>query len=124
MRILTINKGLIVLFMTSIFAFNCYADGLGALIELGRGQAEMQKAYAEETKIFERMKRGIDNGAVQKGQSKEDIGNEYGEPVVMLQEKGREKWVYKPAGSSFFKGIRVNLFFDEKGLLDEIVVLQ
>jgi len=105
-------------------AFNCHAEGLGTLIELGRSQAEMQKQYAQETKAFEAVKKAIDAGAVKKGADKSSIRAKYGEPVAIVDDLDgkREDWIYKPAGSSFFKGTRATLIFTAEGALDEAKV--
>jgi hypothetical protein len=100
-----------------------YAEGLGTLIEVAKSQKEMQRSYDEETKVFERVQSAVERGEIKKGDSKDDILRKYGEPVVILQdkEKGGEKWVYKPASSTFFEGVRVKIFFDSRGAVDEIV---
>ncbi len=102
-------------------AFNCRAEGLGTLIELGRSQAEMQKQYAQETRAFEAVKKAIEAGAIKKGMDKASLLAKYGEPVVMVDDPDgkREDWIYKPAESSFFKGIRATLLFTAEGALDE-----
>ena len=102
-------------------AFDCHAEGLGTLIELGRSQAGIQKQYREETKTFEVVKKAIASGAINKGQGKAFIRAKYGEPIVIVNDLDgqREDWIYKPASSSFFKGIRATLFFTAEGVLDE-----
>ena len=102
-------------------AFNCCAEGLGTLIELGRSQAEIQKQYTRETKAFEAVKRAIETLAVKKGMDKTSVLAKYGEPVVVVDDPDgkREDWIYKPAESSFFKGIRATLFFTAEGVLEE-----
>ena len=102
-------------------AFNCCAEGLGTLIELGKSQAEMQKQYAQETKAFEAVKRAIEVGALKKGMDKASVLAKYGESVVVVDDLDgkRVDWIYKPAESSFFKGIRATLFFTAEGVLDE-----
>jgi hypothetical protein len=102
-------------------AFNCGAEGLGTLIELGKSQAEMQKQYTRETKAFEIVKTAIKSGTIKKGMDKASIMAKYGEPVVMVDDPDgkRKDWIYKPAESSFFKGIRATLFFTSEGVLDE-----
>jgi len=115
-KIITISSIILLL-----AAFNCCAEGLGTLIELGRSQADMQKQYARETKAFEVVKRAIEAGAVKKGMDKASVLVKYGEPVVMVDDPDgkREDWIYKSAESSFFKGIRATLFFTAEGVLDE-----
>lgn len=115
-KIITISCAILLL-----SAFNCRAEGLGTLIELGKSQAEMQKQYLEETKAFEAVKRAIEAGMVKKGMDKASVLAKYGEPVVMVDnlDGKRKDWIYKPAESSFFKGIRATLFFTAEGVLDE-----
>ena len=102
-------------------AYNCSAEGLGTLIELGRSQAEMQKQFAQETKAFEAVKKAIETGMIKKGMDKASILAKYGEPIVVVDDMDgkRKDWIYKPAESSFFKGIRATLFFTAEGVLDE-----
>ena len=99
----------------------CGAEGLGVLIEVAKSQAEIKKQYEEETKNFERVKKGIESGAIKKGQAKADIYAKYGQPVVSIKDIDgkREDCIYKPESSSFFKGIRATLIFTEEGVLDE-----
>jgi hypothetical protein len=100
---------------------SCWAEGLSTLIELGRSQAEMRKQYDKETKAFEAVKKAIESGGVKNGMDKDSILAEYGEPVAIVDDLDgkREDWIYKPAESSFFKGIRATLFFTAEGVLDE-----
>lgn len=102
-------------------AFDCRAEGLGTLIELGRSQADIQKQYAQETRTFEVVKKAIESGAIKKGQDKDSIRGKYGDPVVIVNDLDgkHEDWIYKPADSSFFKGVRATLFFNFEGILDE-----
>ena len=99
---------------------NCYAEGLDTLIEVGKTQQDISKAYAQETKNFEGVKKAIENGAIKIGLSRDDIKKKFGEPVIAVREDAREKWIYKPASSSFFEGVKINLFFSANGALDEI----
>jgi len=102
----------------------CLADGLDTLIEVGKGQAQIKKAYEEETNAVVRVKKAVDRGDFEKGQGKAEIARRYGEPVIVTTESGgiREAWVYKDPSDSFFKGTKVYLFFDAGGILDEIRV--
>ena len=107
-----------------LLEFNCWAEGLGTLIELGKSQAEIQNQYARETKTFESVKRAIEDGAVKKGMDKASVLAKYGEPVVRLDNpdgKG-EYWIYKPAESSFFEGVKATLSFTGEGVLEKVSV--
>jgi len=105
-------------------AVDLRAEGLSTLIEISKDQADIQKEYSEETRNYENLKRGVDGGSVVKGQNKRIVGDKFGAPVVVVGEYGtdREKWIYKPASSSFFSGPRISLFFTKDGLLDQVSV--
>ena len=113
-------------FILFFIASTAYAVGLGELMSISRAQADAQRTYADETKAFERVKAAIDDGEIKKGQTKKEIKNRYGEPVVntVESETGREKWIYKPAKSSFFEGVRIYLYFDKENKLDEIKIVE
>jgi hypothetical protein len=113
---------IVLCFIASVFVLECAAEGLDTLIDLGRSQAQIQDQYREETRAFEKVKKGIEEGAIVKGQTRDSIRSKYGEPIVAAKDLDgkREDWVYKPASSSFFDGIRATLIFTEEGLLDEI----
>lgn len=77
----------------------------------------MQKAERRETKAFLAVKKALEDGNLKKGQSGEAIREQYGEPVVILRDKdGTEKWIYKPAYSTHFSGIKIYLFFNKNTL--------
>jgi hypothetical protein len=97
------------------------AEGLHELIAVAKSQADIQDEYSDETRTFDRVKRGIEKGEIKTGQSREEITSRYGEPIVKVDDAGtgRERWVYKPASSTYFKGIKACLFFGKDGKLDE-----
>jgi hypothetical protein len=99
----------------------CRAEGLDVLIQVAKSQAEIKKQYEEETRNFEKVKKGIESGAIAKGQARADILSKYGEPVVSIKNMDgkREDCIYKPETSSFFAGIRATLIFTQDGVLDE-----
>lgn len=99
----------------------CYAEGLDTLIQVAKSQGEIKKQYEEETRNFNRVKKGIESGAIKKGQAKRDVLSAYGEPVVSIKNADgkREDCIYKPETSSFFKGVRATLIFTDQGVLDE-----
>ena len=108
------------------FASHCRAEGLNTLIEVSKSMGEANKELAAETASYNLVKKAVDSGAITKGQSKSSIRSKYGEPVLINEDfiTKRERWVYKPVSSSFFKGARICLLFDSKGALDEINILQ
>ena len=105
-----------------VLPMRLYAEGLDTLIEVGKDQADIQKAYEAETKAYTAAKRAIETGTIKKGQTKDDIQRRCGQPVIDVDDfmKSKEKWVYKPASSDLNKGPRVYLFFDKGGLLTDI----
>lgn len=100
----------------------CYADGLGSLIEVSNSMDQAQKAYDAETAQFEGLKTALESGAIEKGMSRDDILKKYGKPQVSFREalSQRQKWVYKPGTSDYFTGMKIYMFFDDGGLLEEI----
>jgi len=120
------NIALIAVVIVIVSQAQIRAGGLDSLAEVGKSMADIDAAMNEETKAFNRVKAAIDSGAIKKGLSKAEIRSRYGEPVIMNDDSAtkREKWVYKPASSSFFEGIRIYLLFDDRGALDEIKTLQ
>jgi len=99
-----------------------YAEGLSTLIEVGKAQADIAKEADEETNNFSNVKKGVEGGRLKSGQSKVDIRKQYGDPVIEFtkEQNGRETWIYKSAASSFFKGAKIYLYFDDNGILAEI----
>ncbi len=100
----------------------CYADGLGSLIEASSGMDKAQKAYDAETAQFEKLKAALEGGAIVKGMSRGDISKKYGKPQVSFRESSskRLKWVYKPGTSDYFTGMKIYMFFNDDGSLEDI----
>lgn len=117
-------KVFIFLAVSLLYSSFSYAEGLSTLIAVARSQSDIQKAYKEETDSFNDVKRAVNKGSIKKGQSKEEIRKNYGEPVISTQDftTNREKWVYKPAASTYSEGIRIYLFFGKDGNLNEILI--
>lgn len=117
------------LITAALILANCAAasaEGLDSLIEVGKSMADINAAMAEETKSFDRVKAAVESGDIKKGTPKDEIKKQYGEPVISNEDSAtkREKWAYMPATSTFFKGIRIYLYFDNTGALDEIRILK
>lgn len=120
------KKAAVILFSLLIFpAVSCYADGLGTLIQAGKSMDDAQRQFAQETAAFEKVKAALEGCAIKKGLPQGDIIKQYGHPQVAIQDakSKREKWVYKPGSSTYFEGIKIYLFFDSEGLLDEMQVI-
>ncbi|HPM42349.1 MAG TPA: hypothetical protein PLV52_00745 [Candidatus Omnitrophota bacterium] len=119
------KRFLIVIALIFLYSGMSRAEGIQTLIAAGKNMGDIQKALNEETDRYERVKAAIESGRLKKGASKYDIIAEYGEPVIenMDNIKNREKLVYMPATSSFFKGPKIYLYFDVNNILDEIAVV-
>lgn len=109
-----------------VLAFRSGAEGVQSLIEVSKSMGEAKKELAAESGSFESVSRAVTSGAIAKGQAKNAISARYGDPVVVNEDfvTGRERWVYKSAGATFFKGPRIYLLFDTNGNLDEIKIVQ
>lgn len=98
----------------SLIASNCYGEGLSTLAAYGKVQEKMQKVLDSETKAFNAVKKGIENGSIKKGQAQDYIEKRYGKPVIAIPDKEYpEKWVYKPGYATWFDGIKIYLYFDQ-----------
>lgn len=121
-------KTIVLAFITVTYLYSgvSYAEGLQTLIQAGKNMGEVQKALDEETERYEQVKQDVDSGRLKKGVSKDDVVAQYGEPVVanIDTKTKREKLVYMPATSSFFKGPRICLYFNNDDILEEIVFIQ
>lgn len=103
-----------------------YGEGVSTLIELGKSQTEIMKDYEYQTKVFKGVKTGVQSGAIKKGMTRDSIKSLYGDAVVNVKDikTGRDKWIYMPEISSFFKGEKIYLYFTDNGILDEISTVQ
>lgn len=113
-------------FIAACFLQTARAEGIGTLIEAGKSMDSAKKELSAETSGFENVKNAIALGALKKGASRDAVAAQYGQPVVKNDDyaTSRERWVYKPARSSFFDGPRIYLYFAKSGSLDEIKVLE
>jgi len=88
--------------------------GLKSLMAYGKSQGDMAEELKEETEKYRKVKIAIERGELKKGESAKRMADEYGEPVIVLDEGGASKWVYKPATDTFFDGAKIYLTFDGK----------
>jgi len=118
------KTSLIVLFVFTAASSCVYADALGTLIDVGKSQKAMGETLNKETKAYEAVKRAVETGRLQKGQTAKEVRSAYGNPVVSSEESGgASRWVYKPGYASHFDGIKINLLFDKDKKLAKIEVL-
>lgn len=120
------NAVFMVLIFFMFLSQGAFADGLRNLIEVAKSQADMQRVYEEETYAYRQVKKAVESGKIEKGRSEADILSRYGKPVVSQKDLDgvRDKWIYKPATSSFFSGPKICLFFDQTGIIDEIKIIE
>lgn len=118
------KKNLIIIFIL-LFTAGAFAEGLDTLIDVGKHMKDVEQGYKEETKNFENIKSALDNGSLKTGEPKYSVRKKYGDPVIDLPKdaNGPEKWVYKPASSSYFEGIKIYLYFDDVGNLKETKII-
>ena len=117
-------KNIMLALISAILVCGPVRADLSDLIELAKNQGEIQKDNQQETASYNLVKAAFDRGALTKGRTKADIAGQFGEPVVMLQDKyknqGLEKWIYKRSSESYFGGEQLYIFFDDKGTLVQV----
>jgi len=86
-------------------------------MELGKSDKLKQQALEQETENFRKVKAEIEEGRIEENTSKASALKTFGEPVIVIHEADREKWVYKQAKSDWFGGEKIYLFFDKQGNL-------
>lgn len=96
------------------------AEGLGTLIEAGGNMAEIAREQDDQTARFEQVRSAIERGAIINGMTRDTVIAQYGEPVIANTdtETGRDKLVYMPATSDFFKGAKICLYFSGEKLVE------
>jgi len=111
--------------LSFIFPAGCYADGLGSLMQVGKSMDEIQRDYDQETGTYNRLKEAVGNGEIKKGLTQAAI-LKYGGPVAVVSEviRKRQIWVYRPGTTDLLNKPKIRLFFDDKGVLDEIAVIE
>ena len=118
-----------ILFLSAIlalaFAPACRGDGLGTLIQVGRSMDEIQRDYEKDTATYNRVKDAIGKGSIKKGLAQSEA-LKCGMPIAIVTESAtkRQVWVYRPGTTDLLNKPKIRLFFDEKGAIDEISVLE
>jgi hypothetical protein len=108
-----------------IFTSNVFSASLSELLEIGKEQDEIQSALKDETKCYNKISSAVSDGQLTIGLSKDEIFNEYGQPsVIVPQNDGQTKAVYKPSNRSYFDNEKVTLFFDAHDKLLNISIGQ
>jgi hypothetical protein len=110
---------LVILFCGAVvFASGCAKlQGVKTLMSVGASDKLKERASAQETENFQRVKAHIQNETLEAGMSEKDAVRKFGDPVVVIDQDSRIKWAYKPAESEWFSGEKAYLFFDREGRL-------
>jgi hypothetical protein len=91
--------------------------GVKTLMSLGASDKLKEKASAQETKNFQRLKAGIENQTIAKDITEKQALKMFGKPVIVISQDAGAKWAYKPAQSDWFEGEKIYLFFNSQGRL-------
>ena len=72
-------------------------DGVKTLMELSKDMGAMKKEVKHDTRNYDKVKRDVENGKLEVGQTADNILKKYGTPVYTLSDpgQGKETWVYK-----------------------------
>ena len=99
----------------------CHAEGLGTLMQVGKSMDDADRTLSKETAQFEKIKADLDKGEIKKGMAQSEVIKLYGDPQVAFKDSltKRDKWVYKPGSSNYFEGVKIYVFFNDEGLIDE-----
>lgn len=101
-----------------VFLSGCaHLDDINKMMALKRSDDMKQYVLNQETASFEKVKKYMDSGKMEKGMGMQSVLKEFGEPLLIYYESPGAKWVYKPASASWFEGEKIYLFFDEEGKL-------
>jgi len=102
-----------------------FKGGLNSLIKFAKSRGKMIKEAKGETKAYLKLKKAIDRGKLEKGQSGAHVEKRYGSPVITLpiDNTDFESWIYKPGEESFFEGEKIYLIFDKENKLAEWKIL-
>jgi len=95
------------------------SERLGTLWDLKKGDESLSESLKQETKNFETLRESLVTGKIKRGLTKDLVRSKAGEPVVVYSTKAGEKWAYKSAGKSWFRGPKIYLFFDFAGELSD-----
>ncbi len=111
-----------IILMLSLLTYGCSGFNMSALKMLTRlnyNDKLKEQTLKQETANFEILREYVDNSGIEKGISTETVINKFGQPVVVLKESNKQKWIYKPANADWIGGEKIYLFFDKNGLLTD-----
>lgn len=97
---------------------------ISTLLDVAQSQAAAQRQLSAETKHFNNLKTALDEGRIKSGLSQRHIKRLVGSPVLIQQENGGERWVYKPSEATFFENNKIYLYFDKNRTLTKYKVFE
>lgn len=97
---------------------------ISTLLDVAKSQSEAHRQLKTETIHFSNLKTAIEEGRIKNGMSEKHIQRIVGKPMLIQNEVGGERWVYKPAEATFFDKNKIYLYFNENKLLIKYKVFE
>ncbi|MBL7072595.1 MAG: hypothetical protein ISS33_02295 [Candidatus Omnitrophica bacterium] len=94
--------------------------GLKNLLNFARSRKGMIKELNQETKNYQKIKKAVKKGQLEKGMNASLVKKRYGKGVITLScDKNAEEWVYKNADETYFNAEKIYLKFSADGKLTD-----
>lgn len=106
-------KKLILLLLILSMLSGC--QGLNTLLRYSKEMSRQEKILLAQQKDFEKIKAAIENNELAVGLSSKEIISSFNEPVVVVEEGDRERWVYRP-GNIDLASEKAYLYFQQQKL--------
>ena len=90
---------------------------LQPLADKGENDLLKEEALLQETESFRKIEQYLQYQGEPINISSDIARRQFGEPVVVVQQNEKEKWVYNPAEDTWFGGEKMDLLFDVEGTL-------
>jgi len=92
--------------------------GLKNLLNFARSRKSMVKELRQETKNYQKIKKAVKKGQLEKGMNASLVQKRYGKGVIALSDgKNGEEWIYKDGNESYFNTEKIYLTFSDEGKL-------
>lgn len=112
-------KTIIAFFIVAFLAGCSTVSGLDRIKALSLSRDEQEATIKEQDQKFKQLLNDFSTGKIEKGASKDEITQAYGEPILITELKKdslAEEWMYRhPA--QFFGSEKIFLYFNDKGEL-------
>ncbi len=106
---------LLLLFATSGVGCVGSTEELGVLSSLAKDAGKQDRVVKEETERYQAVLEAVHEGKLKAEMSKNEVMEEYGDPVIVLSRRNGEALVYKHGDATWFDSRKVYLFFDTTG---------